>query len=88
MRSIYLPVIVALLGMIDGFAVAAPGNDATTLARRYGGFSNTCMDMSLQGWTLRADCQITSESYIHTSLDLTECLGWGAGGYILCQPGE
>jgi hypothetical protein len=88
MRSIYLPVIVALLGMID-LAVAAPGNDATTLARRDGGFSKTCMDISIfNSWTLEADCQVNSDDYIHTRLDLTQCLGWGAGGYILCQPGE
>jgi hypothetical protein len=89
MRSFFkwLPVVEIILVIIN-LAVAAPGNDTTSFVKRAGGFSSSCDDTSLNGWTLEALCQITSGSAIRSSLDLTQCLGWGAGGYLLCEPGE
>jgi len=86
MRFFFL-VTVALLGVVD-LAIAAPPSEVASVAKRDGGFTNNCIAVSLSGWTLKADCQISTGSYIATSLDLKECLGWGAGGYILCQPEE
>lgn len=87
MRSFFL--LGALWGVID-FAFATTGNhEAAPPAKRDGGFSSDCFDIGLNGWTLTADCKIDSgNNYIPTSLDLKQCLGWGTGGYILCQPGE
>lgn len=85
MRSSLFPVTVAVLGMID-LANSAPGNEATSLAKR--GFASSCENTSLKGWTLTALCETNIGSYSESSLDLSQCLGWGAGGYLLCQPDE
>ncbi|KIM88384.1 hypothetical protein PILCRDRAFT_3385 [Piloderma croceum F 1598] len=85
MRSSIFPVAVTVLAMIN-LANSAPGNEATSLARR--GFASSCEDTSLKGWTLTALCKNSIGSYSESSLDLSQCLGWGAGGYLLCEPEE
>lgn len=87
MRYFFLPVAFAVWSTAN-FVAAAPGNDAAALVKRYGQFSATCTVITLNDWTLEADCQSPSGSYLQSTLDLKQCLGWGSGGYILCQPGE
>jgi hypothetical protein len=73
MRFFLLPVATIISSMIE-------------LAQ--GGFASSCEDTSLSGWTLTAQCKTNSGNYVQSSLDLSKCLGWGAGGYLLCQPEE
>lgn len=84
MKSTHLPAVFTLLGMA-GFVTAAPGNGASPLAQRDGVLSQNCKNMALRSWTLSADCHVGG-SYNPTTLNLTKCLGWGAGGYVLCEP--
>jgi hypothetical protein len=76
---------VIILGMAS-LAMAVPNAEEPILAKRAGGFSGSCTDIYLNGWTLEAQCQTPSGSYSLSRLDLSGCLANGAGGYVVCEP--
>jgi hypothetical protein len=85
MRSFFLLVRLTATLMTINLALATSGNEATSLARRVTGFSDSCISQSLDGWILKAYCQ-DDVKWSDTSLDLSECFAYGAGGVLVCHP--
>lgn len=82
MRS-FITFTITALGMINlGNAAPGPGS----LSKRTGGFYVTCDQVTLDNWTLTANCQNVDKDVKTTSLNLKRCLVDGGSGYLKCAP--
>jgi hypothetical protein len=85
----FFPFCAIIIISVVGLAVAVIGTNEMVAfpTRRSGGFSLSCYHTSLKGWTLKTTCANNKGTDIKTSLDLSKCLGVGAGGLLVCDPG-
>jgi hypothetical protein len=86
---LFFPFFAVIVISVVGLAVAVTGSNAMIPfpTRRSGGFSLSCYHTYLKGWTLKTVCTNNRGTDIATSLDLSKCLGVGAGGVLVCDPG-
>jgi hypothetical protein len=82
-------IIVSIIGLV--VAVPDIGSEVTFPARSYssGGFSESCYHTGIKSntWTLQSTCANSTGTEAAASLDLSRCLGVGAGDVLVCDPG-
>jgi len=78
-----------ILGMMINLGYAAPGiieAPTSSLSKRTGDFYSTCIDVTLDDWTLSSECQTVDGVNKISALNLKRCLVDDGTGSLKCVP--